>query len=68
VRSVFDPRISFGGNIQVATGLEALQKANGTWTVYKLDLALDSQVPRGKWECSMYGYNPGSPSPILPPP
>jgi hypothetical protein len=73
VSSVFDSRISFGGQVKVQTEVEALQKANGVWTVHKLDLALDSGVPKGEWRSTFYGYNqqasPGStaPNPIIPP-
>jgi hypothetical protein len=68
VRNLFLPAIAFGGKVQVQTGVEALQKANGVWTVYKLDLALDSQVPKGQWSSTMYCYNSDSPNPVLPPP
>lgn len=68
VRNLFDPQISFGGKVQVQTDEEALQKANGTWTIHKLDLALDSQVPGGEWSMTAFCYNPNSPSPVIPPP
>lgn len=68
VRNLFLPDIAFGGKVKVQTSVEALQKANGTWTVYKLDLALDSQIPKGQWSSTMYCYNSDSPNPILPPP
>lgn len=73
VSSLFDPRISFGGEVEIQTEVEALQKANGIWTIYKLDLALDSQVPKGEWRSTMYCYNQqggegsGAPNPIIPP-
>ncbi|QPF81681.1 hypothetical protein IC762_17820 [Bradyrhizobium genosp. L] len=68
VRNIFNPNISFGGKVQVQTSEEAVQKANGTWTVYKLDMALDAQLPHGKWEMAAYCYNANSPNPVLPPP
>lgn len=68
VRNLFLPAIAFGGKVEVKTSVEALQKANGVWTVYKLDLALDSQVPKGQWSSTLYCYNSNSPNPILPPP
>ncbi|MCC8963780.1 hypothetical protein H8A95_16030 [Bradyrhizobium sp. Pear76] len=67
VRNVFNPNIAFGGKVQVQTSEQAAQKANGVWTVYKLDLALESQVPKGKWEMAAYCYNSNSPNPVLPP-
>jgi hypothetical protein len=63
VRTIFDPRIAFGGQIQVQS---SLKKASGTWNVFKLDLKLDSLLPKGLWEQEIYAYNPNFPSPIPP--
>lgn len=68
VRNLFLPDIAFGGKVQIKTAVKALQKANGIWTVYKLDLALDSQIPKGQWSSTLYCYNGDSPNPVLPPP
>lgn len=67
-RNLFLPDISFGGKVNVQTDVKSLQKANGIWTVYKLDLALDTQMPRGQWLSSFHCYNSDSPNPVLPPP
>lgn len=67
-RNVFNPEIAFGGKVEIRTAVQALQKANGTWTIYKLDLALDSQVPKGQWDETMYCYNQNSPNPVIIPP
>lgn len=67
VRNVFNPNIAFGGKVQVKTNEQAAQRAKGVWTVYKLDLALESQVPKGKWEMAAYCYNSNSPNPVIPP-
>lgn len=63
LKTVFNPQIGFGGLVNVRS---LLKKANGTWAVYKIDHALDSQVPRGKWESTIYAYNPKYPQPIPP--
>jgi hypothetical protein len=63
VKTLFNPQIKFGGLIQVTS---LLQKANGTWAVYKLDHELDSLVPKGKFESTLYAYNPKYPQPIPP--
>lgn len=61
VRTVFNPNIGFGGQVQVES---ILKPACGTWNVYKLDHALDSLVPRGLWQSTVYGYNPKYPQPV----
>lgn len=61
VKTLFNPQIAFGGMVQVESSLE---KASGKWAVQKLDLALDSLVPRGQWLSTIYGYNPNYPQPI----
>lgn len=67
VRNIFNPNIAFGGKVKVQTKEQISQRANGTWIVLKLDLALESQVPKGKWEMAAYCYNSNSPNPVLPP-
>ena len=32
---------------------------NSIWTVYKIDVALDSQLPDGQWQSTVYCYNLG---------
>ncbi len=39
-----------------------------TWAVNKLDLALDSLLPKGQWMSSIWAYNPNYSRSILPPP
>jgi hypothetical protein len=62
VRSVYNPSIAFGGRIQVNS---SLKPATGVWAIYGLDLALDAQLPNGKWEMMISGYNPKFPAPVL---
>jgi hypothetical protein len=64
IDNLFDPNISRGQLVQVQGS--QLTKANGMWAIYKLDHALDSQVPRGHWMSSLYCYNPKYPQPIPP--
>ena len=63
VRTLFNPQIAFGSTVRVQS---RILTANRTWVVQKLDLALDSLVPKGKWEASCYLYPQGFPAP--PPP
>jgi hypothetical protein len=63
VDSVFNPQFTRGGLIQVKSNLP---KAAGQWAVTKLDLALDSLVPKGQWMATMYCYNPNYPQPLPP--
>lgn len=65
VRNVFNPQVGFGGNIVVKS--KTVTKANGTWTVHKMDHSLDSLVEKGLWESSIYGYSTNSPTPVLTP-
>ena len=63
VRNLFNPQIAFGGTIRVESRIPA---ANRTWVVQKMDLALDSLIPKGKWESTLFCYPKGFPAP--PPP
>lgn len=66
VRTEFNPQVQFFGAVQVQS--DVVTNVNGMWVVHKLDHALDSQVPHGLWESSLYCYSPNSPSPVIPPP
>ena len=72
VKTIYDPRIQFGGQIKVesavfnAQNLARIQNQSGTWNVYKLDHDLDALVPGGSWESTIYAYNPNFPAPIPP--
>ncbi len=63
VRSIFNPQVTFGGLIKVESRVKAVNDV-GQWAVNNLNLALDSQVPKGKWESIMSAYNPKFPKPI----
>jgi hypothetical protein len=60
VRTLFNPQISFGGIIKVES---RISQANREWVVQKLDLALDSEVPKGKWEATCHCYPKGFTAP-----
>ena len=64
VKTVYNPQIGFGGQIQVQGS--QLKAVNSTWNVYKLDHALDSLVQGGQWMSTVFGYNPKYPQPIPP--
>lgn len=63
LKTVFDPRISMGGQIEVRSDLK---KATGTWNVYKVDHVLEALKPRGEWMSTLYVYNPKYPAPLPP--
>lgn len=44
--SLFNPNITFGGNVEIKS---IITPACGTWTVFKVDHDLESEVPGGKW-------------------
>lgn len=72
-RTLFNPKISFGGSIKVESStldnILSAQKitnsvripTNSQWGVLKLDLALDAQVPRGHWMSTIQAFNPQYP-------
>jgi hypothetical protein len=68
VEFVYNPDVVFGGNIQVQS--DNVPQANKTWTVYKLDLSLDSIVPSGEWKatalCYPKGINAPAPNVAMP--
>jgi hypothetical protein len=66
VRTVYNPSIVFGGNVQVQSNLGA--RVSGTWQVYGMRHILESQLPRGKWETVVETAKLGGPSPISQPP
>lgn len=77
VKSIFNPLISFGGQIQVESsildGIVTAQSrsnpnfkspTNSVWAVNKLDLNLDSLLPRGEWSSVITAWNPNYAKPI----
>lgn len=79
VKTLFNPLIALGGLIKVessllsAIGQIQAQKTQvplantfpSQWAVNKLDLALDSLLPKGQWMSVIYAYNPGFPRPFI---
>lgn len=63
VSTLFNPKIAFGGQIKVQS---VVPQANRTWVVQKLDLLLDSMVPKGQWKATAFCYPLGFAAP--PPP
>ena len=62
VRTLFNPAIKFGGNVQVQSDLTA---ACGTFAVYSLNHSLDCLVPKGNWFSDVGCYNPKYPPPVI---
>jgi hypothetical protein len=80
VKTLFNPRVSFGQLIKVESdllsGISAAQKKNAApntsifptqWAVNKLDLLLDTETPKGDWQSVVYAYNPSYSKAIIPP-
>ena len=81
VKTLFNPLISFGGLVKVnSTLLSALAAAQSgsssivaansfpsQWAVNKLDLALDTMLPKGQWMSTIFAYNPSYARSIIPP-
>jgi hypothetical protein len=65
VKTLFNPQISFGTQIQLKSIISA---ANGMFVVQWLNLVLDSQMPHGLWEAHMTLYKAGLPRPVPPNP
>ena len=65
IKSLFNPQIAFGGQIQVVS--TRVPQANRNWVVYKMDLELDSLIVKGQWRQIMYCY-PFGKGPAPPPP
>lgn len=63
VRTLFNPRITFGGKVKVSTSVKAISDV-GEWAVNQLNLELDAEVPKGKWEMMISAYNPKGPKPL----
>ena len=75
VKMIYNPSVILGGNIQVQSSLfsgnpKLQSKLNKTWSVFKLDLALDSLFPDGDWMgialCAPPGTSPGVPPTVSP--
>jgi hypothetical protein len=68
VSTLFNPAIQFGSLVEVdssvLSAISQTQALKGNsfptqWSVNKLDLALDAQLPGGQWMSTIYAYNPG---------
>jgi hypothetical protein len=65
VRTIYNPNIIQGGQIQVNSSLPG---ASGLFTVYGVSHDLDAQIPGGKWETMVHAYRIGYPTPPITPP
>src|SRR5271156_541491 len=61
VKMVYNPDVIYGGQIQVQSDIP---QANGKWTVWELDLALDSLSPGGEWSGTAQCYPTGLAPPV----
>lgn len=58
VRNLYDPTIGFGQKIKV----ESSVLTPGEYVVYSLSHLLDCEMPNGRWETDVSGYNPRLPT------
>lgn len=63
VKMIYNPSVIYGGNIQIQS---SIQPANRTWSVYGLNLALDTLVPGGEWMATVLCYPQGLTAPVPP--
>jgi len=61
VKTLFNRAIKYGGQMNVKSDI---QRASGTWTIWRVDYDLDAMVPHGKWFTSLYGHPVGQSAPI----
>lgn len=54
VNTLFNPEISFGSIVKVQS--TRVPTANKTWVVQRLDLELDSLIPKGQWKAILQCY------------
>lgn len=82
VSTQFNPSLRVGGQVRITSKVIGSQLARaeqlasaspaagtnnkGLWTIMKLDLALDAQVPRGKWESIINAIPAGIQGPFVP--
>lgn len=67
VKHLFNPQVKFGAQIQVKSSILQGPNSSGPWTVWQLNLALDSLVPKGEWSGSAWCYNASVATPPAPP-
>lgn len=53
VKTLFQPGVDYGNQFTVQSDI---QPACGNWTMYNMELDLDSMVPHGQWMMTLYGY------------
>ena len=50
LRSIFNPAVKFGYTIVVQSDITP---ANGEWSIFNLNMVLESEMPGGKWEMAI---------------
>ena len=53
VKTLFNKAVAFASTMQIKSDITI---ANGTWGISMVELELESQMPRGRWFCTLYGY------------
>lgn len=59
LRSEFNPAVKFGYTITVQSDITP---AEGDWSIFNLNMALESEMPGGKWEMDIQANKLGQPS------
>lgn len=68
VKTVYNKNAVYGGQISLQSSLQAQGLSiSGTYTINKIDHALDSIVRNGQWMSTIFAYNPAFARNILPP-
>ena len=62
VKTLFNPQVGLGGKVQISGS--QLKAANGTFSVFGLDHALDTLLPHGKWESTIQAYRLDQANPV----
>lgn len=66
VKTLFDPRIKFGGLFKVQSTVQAVNNVT-QWAVNTIDLVLESRVPNGQWMMMINAWNPRYSKPVAQP-
>lgn len=59
LRSEFNPAVKFGYTVVVQSDLTP---AEGDWSIFNLNMSLESEMPGGKWEMAIQANKLGQPS------
>lgn len=64
VKTLFNPQVAFGGVIAVQS--DVTPQVNRDWVVQRMSMALDSLIPKGRWDATLVCYPKGFTAPVPP--